>query len=333
MRNKSRVKIIIKTVLVTSIFTAMLTACKQEVGTSEDSPQKEEIIIEDKEQYTFIYSGINMDNSFYTMLESVIKESLSEDEHILITLDPQGDVEKQCEQIIETLENKEVNLIYLAPVDWELIQPAVEALSEAKVPIVNLDTQIKTTSIIDAFVGSDNVNAGKICGEHLMELYPEGAGILLIEAGKVNSVNERITGFEETVSKAGFHVVSRIDGEGNLDTTKSKLEKQLSINSDIEVIVCGNDQMAMAAYDLVRELKVDIKIMSIDGSPEIKQLIAENNSSIIGTVAQSPIMMGRTAVNVALAIIEGDNYEKTTKLETYYIDNENIDIYGSDSWQ
>ena len=51
--------------------------------------------------------------------------------------------------------------------------------------------------MIEAFIGSDNKNAGYVCGEDLLAQRPDGGKILIVESSGINSVNERITGFEE----------------------------------------------------------------------------------------------------------------------------------------
>ena len=45
---------------------------------------------------------------------------------------------------------------FLAPVDWEAIKPALEALDEADIPVINVDTQVKDTDLTAAYIGSDN---------------------------------------------------------------------------------------------------------------------------------------------------------------------------------
>ena len=40
-----------------------------------------------------------------------------------------------------------INAIILSPVDWEKITPSLEALKEADVKIVNVDTQVKVDGL------------------------------------------------------------------------------------------------------------------------------------------------------------------------------------------
>lgn len=324
------------TVGVISIFTmGTLTACKQEnLGTSEDSPQKIEEVLETKESYQFIFSGIDMSNPYFNALESVMYEVLGDGGHALITLDPKNDAQLQNQQIIDTLEaNEYIDAIFVAPVDWEGLQPALDMLEELGVKIINIDSQIKTTTILDAYVGSDNTAAGALVATELIDKYPNGTKVMVIENHTRNSTIERINGFESSVAGKGFEIVSRISTVGEKEETREKVKEFLQEGTDVEVIVTGNDQMALGAYAAVNELDLEVMIISIDGSPEVKELIKEGEPLIMGTVAQSPISIGKVAAETALNILNQDDYTKTNKLETFLINEQNISIYGAEGWQ
>ena len=91
---------------------------------------------------------------------------------------------------------------------------------------------------VDAYIGSDNYNAGVLCGEDLIKRCPDGGKVAILECPTQNSVNERITGFEETLAKAenGFEIVAREDTSGEISNPGSS-QKILSENSDI-VALC-----------------------------------------------------------------------------------------------
>ena len=50
----------------------------------------------------------------------------------------------------------------------------LKALKDADVKIINVDAQVKEMEYVDAYIGSDNQNAGYICGEDLIEKAPDG---------------------------------------------------------------------------------------------------------------------------------------------------------------
>lgn len=312
--------------------TILLTSCKQNVGTSEDNPVIEEVVVDDSEKYKFAFSGIDMENPYYTTLESVIRKTIQDDGHTMITRDPKSDSELQVEQLL-ALVDEEIDAVFIAPVDWIEIQPAIEVLNEAGITIINVDTQIKDNTLVDAFVGSNNTEAGVQAGTELVSLYPNGGKIVIIECPTINSINNRITGFEEAISKGGFEVVSRFYGTGDVKSAKEGVANLIEQQPDINVIMCGNDQMALGAYEAIKEANMDVKVLGIDGSPDIKALIKNADDLVLGTIAQTPITIGKTAVSVAMDVLSGEKFSKTIYIETFFINEENVSIYGTESWQ
>lgn len=330
MNRKSIMKPLAFMLCITSAF--MLTSCKQNVGTSEDNPVIEEVVIDESEKYKFAFSGIDMNNPYYETLESVISKTIQDDGHTIVTIDPKNDSQLQVEQLLALID-EEIDAVFVAPVNWIEIQPAIESLSEAGIAIINIDTQVKDNTLVDAFVGSNNTEAGVQAGTELVSLYPNGGKIVIIECPTINSINNRITGFEEAISKGGFEVVSRFYGTGDVESAKEGVANLISQQPDINIIMCGNDQMALGAYEAIKEANMDIKIMGIDGSPGIKSLIKSGDDLILGTIAQTPITIGKTAVSVALDVLSGEKFSKTIYIETFFINEENVAIYGTESWQ
>ena len=314
-----------------------MTACKKDVGTPEDNATAEEDTDEnaDQEKYLIGFSVIDMENPYFITLESATREVVEADDSTLITKDPGGNADKQAKQIDEMIKDG-INAIILSPVDWEKITPALEALKEADIPVINVDTQVKEMSYVDAYVGSDNKNAGYICGEDLIKKSPDGGTVAILECPTQNSVNERITGFEETLAKAenGFEIVAREDTSGEFQKSLEAAQKILSENSDIVAIMCGNDQMAVGAKTAMNVAEQgQILIYGVDGSPDIKKELKKTENQIAGTVAQSPISMGKDAANTVLNILNGKDYEKEIKENVFMINQENVDMYGVDGWQ
>lgn len=316
-----------------------LSACKKNVGTPEDNAVKEETEDgeeqEEEDTYVFGFSGMDMDNPYFITLEAAMREALEKEEYQLITKDPASDPELQATQIQELIDEG-IDAIFLCPVDWEAITPSLEALKEAGVKIINVDSQVKEMDYVDAYVGSDNKNAGYICGEDLIERCPDGGKVAILECPTQNSINDRITGFEEAIAKAekGFEVVAREDTNGEFEKALEAAKEIVQTYPDVMAIMCGNDQLAVAAKTAVNLAGLDnVIIYGVDGSPDIKKELKKSESQIAGTAAQSPINMGKTAVQVAINILDGKDYEKETYEEVFMINKDNVDMYGVDGWQ
>ena len=315
---------------------SMLSGCKKNVGTPEDNAVVEEPEGEENEGESgrlFGYSCIDLSNPFYETLGESIQTSLEEQGDRLMTKDPKADSDTQIAQIQEMIDEG-VDAVFLCPADWEEITPALEALDQADIPVINLDTEVKEMDYIDAFVGSDNRNAGYVCGQDLAENKPDGGRIVIVESPSVNSVNERITGFEEAIANKGFEVVQRIDAGDDAGEVKAAMSELLKSGEQIDAVMCGNDRMAEQVLQALSEAG-DRKplVYSVDGSPVTKSALAHPDSPMQGVGAQSPINMGKTAVKVASAVLEGGAFSKETYEETFFIGRDNVEMYGTDGWQ
>ena len=317
----------------------MMAGCgnkKKQVGAEEDNAiVKEEEPEEEKKDYKFGFSCIAKENPYYVTLGDSIRETLEEEGYTVLGLaeDTNLDPKLQNEQI-QRMIDEGIDAIFLAPVDWQAITPALEALREADVKIINLDTQVAEFDYVDAYIGSDNKTAGIQCGENLVQRFPEGGKIAILECPTMNSINERISGFEETIMNHPFEVVAREDVSGDLTKARDAVKRILEENPDLTAIMCGNDQIAVGACVAANEMgNKTVGIYGVDGSPEIKKELEKSSTQVIATAAQSPIKMGKEAVKVALSMLEGEPFEEETYLETYLITKDNVEMYGSDGWQ
>lgn len=327
-------KRIITVVFAAMVVMATLGGCKKNVGTPEDNAVAETEEIEEEESgYLFGYSGIEMSNPYFSTLELSIRTELESQGHRLMSRDPQADPQLQNEQIKELIDEG-VKAVFLSPVDAEQIQEGLEALEEADIPVINIDTQVKDTELIDAFVGSDNDHAGYVCGEDLKKQLPEGGKVIILECASRNSVNQRITGFEEAIANSGFEVLNRTDVNGDPKTAKETVARLLTEYPDVDAFMCGNDPIALGALEAVEEANHQgIYIYGVDGSPAVKKKLAENNQILIGTGAQSPINIGKKAVKTAIAILEDEDYKEVILEDTFLITKDNVELYGTDGWQ
>ena len=293
-----------------------MTACKKNVGAPEDNAQAEEnedeTNTEETQEHLIGFSVIDMENPYFITLESAAKAQIQE------------------------MIDEGIEAIILSPVDWEKITPSLQALKKAGVKIINVDTQVKEMEYVDAYIGSDNQKAGYICGEDLITKCPDGGKIAILECPTQNSINDRITGFEEAIAQAenGFEVVERMDTKGEFELALEAAQKILEEHPDISAIMCGNDQLAVAAKAAVNVAELDnVIIYGVDGSPDIKKELKKPENQIAGTAAQSPINMGKQASLTAVQVLNGEEYEKEVYEDVFMINRDNVDMYGTDGWQ
>ena len=312
-----------------------VTGCKQNVGTPEDNAVVEETEEEDDGQQDrlFGFSCPDLSDPYYEVLKDSVAIGLEDQGDRILVRDAERDAEKQDAQIREMAEAG-VSAVFLTPVDPEGITPALDYLKEAGIPVINLDIRVQETGLTDAFVGADNYSAGAVCAEDLMRRMPAGGRIGIIECPSVSSVAERINGFEETIQDAGFEIVRRIDTKQDDALLNSELTRLLADENFPDALMCGDDGMALAAMEMIRNAgRNDVIIYSVGGSPAVKSALKTTDSALAGIGALSPISMGKSAIKTAAAILENRVYESDIYVETFFIDRENIDMYGTDGWQ
>lgn len=264
---KRKLLIIFSFILLISLF----AACKKNVGTSEDNAIVEEEAEDNTPVYTFGFSCITMENPYFITLEQSLRNTLEAEGHTMISSDPALDVDLQIEQINDMIADG-IDAIFLCPVEWEKITPALENLKDAGVKIINIDSQVKDFDYVDAYIGSDNEEAGRICARDLIEMCSDGGKIVLLESPSQNSVNERISGFETEIAKGGFEIAARCDTKGDLNLAREAMNEILSEHDDIVAVMCGNDQIALGALVAANTHSVtDLLIYGVDGSPDLKK--------------------------------------------------------------
>jgi len=285
-----------------------------------------------KKVKTFGFTSMRLSNPFFAIIEHTIREEVEKNGDKLITVDPDMDTQKQIDQI-EALISQKIDALFLNPVDWEAIQPALVSLNQAHIPVINYDAEVKDLDLVTAYVGSDNYNAGYVCGVDMVKYFPNGGPIAVLDSPSMRSLRDRIDGFNRAIAGRGFTIVFLRDGLGNSVTAQAHTEEMLKSNPEVIAIMGGNDPTALGAYAACQAAgRTDILIYGVDGSPAVKTIIAERGQ-FAGSGAQSPINIAKTSVEIAYKILNKKPYDKRVPVKTFMINRENIGQYDVDGWQ
>ncbi|WP_438011931.1 substrate-binding domain-containing protein [Sorangium sp. So ce321] len=107
--------------------------------------------------------------------------------------------------ILEEGIDRGVHGIAVAPITPEVIEPAIRRAVAAGIPVVTIDTPPVEGSCAQAYVGTDNVVAGRLAAEMMARLLPGGGkvGAMTFWLSAINS-RERIEAFRAALSGAPF---------------------------------------------------------------------------------------------------------------------------------
>ena len=276
------------------------------------------------------YTCMDGTNPFFVTLEASIREVVEAHGDQLISLDPQNSNEKQISQI-EDLISQGIVAMFVNPVDRDGIIAGLDKLKEAGIPMFGFDTEVADMSYLVSYAGSDNYNAGFVCGEDLVAKCPEGGNIIVLDSPTMQSVVDRTDGFLAAIEGKGFTVVSQIDCMGNQEQGNLNGTDALTAHPDAVAIFGGNDPTALGAYAAAEAAGSKALIYGVDGSPDIKALIADGK--VTGTGAQSPMSIGKTIAEVYYKVEAGETVEARYPIATFMINADNVAEFGTDGWQ
>ena len=276
------------------------------------------------------YTCMDGTNPFFVALEGSIREVVEANGDELISLDPQNSNEKQIAQI-EDMISQGIVAMFVNPVDRDGITPGLDKLEEAGIPMFGFDTEVTDIDKLVTYAGSDNYNAGYVCGLDLVEKCPEGGNIIVLDSPTMQSVVDRTNGFLDAIDGHGFTVAQQIDCMGNQEQGNLNGTDALTACPDAVAIFGGNDPTALGAAAAADAAQSSALIYGVDGSPDIKALIAEGK--VTGTGAQSPMTIGKTIAELYYKWKAGEEVEDRYPIPTFMINSDNIDEYNNGGWQ
>ncbi|WP_434311643.1 sugar ABC transporter substrate-binding protein [Hominifimenecus sp. rT4P-3] len=227
----------------------------------------------------------------------------------LIVRDCNVNNQTQVDQILDMI-NQGVSCIIVEPWDSEGISVAIDAATEAGIPVFTVDTSGNSKDI-KCWVASDNMEMGRMAGEYIAEYLKEKNGSY---SGKVVNLMASLTSTSGTNRSAGFHEVidqypdiQIVEQNADLEVEKAlnTMTDILQANDDIDAVWCSGDNNAIGVIQAIDAANRyypqgeddHILVVSADGGMEILDNIRKGKCD--ACISQQPITMGADAVQMA----------------------------------
>ena len=275
---------------------------------------------------------MTMNNPYFQDMNAEIEEIVEANGDILIFRDPAQDQEKQNEQILDMLEEG-ITGLFLNPVNWETVRPALVACKEAGGPVFVIDTNVYDDEYVAFSILSDNYDAGVQCARDMMRKRSR-ARVVVIDSPGTKSIDDRVRGFLDTIAgNEAYEVVSWLHGRGELEISMDVMQELLRSGQEFDVVLGGNDPTALGALAALQmnQMQDGILIYGIDGSPDGKVMIKEGYME--GSSAQQPLLIANEALAMAYAYLDGEEVEKLVIVPVAMITRDNIDDFDLAGWQ
>jgi protein TorT len=152
--------------------------------------------------------------------------------------------------------------------------------------------------------------------------FPGPAGAGWVEAGN--------TGFLEAVEGSAIEVVETKYGDTGKEVQSALIEDTLGAHPDIDYIA-GTAVTAVAAVPILRsrDLTDQIKVVSYYYTPGVDQGI--RRGQILAAPTDSTVIQGRIAIDQAVRILEGEDFQKHVGPALFVVSQDNIDDFDTAS--
>lgn len=287
---------------------------------------------ESDEEFLFAATYMTLNNPFFVVLHESIAETVESRGDRIVVLNPDYDQVLQVAQI-EDLLSMGIDALFLNPVDWKGIRPALEAADDAGVPVFVVDAPVYDEQFVVSTIVSDNREAGRLAALDLLERRSGGTVVILDHPTNKPSI-DRVEGFTSVLeTDPDFSVVSQLSAFGTVEGALPQMENALQAHSDIDVVFGSNDPTCLGALAAIvaANRAGDILLYGVDGSPEGRDMVREG--FMAGTSAQSPVSMGRIAAETAYRYLAGEDVPSRVFVPVSLVTPENVDRYPDEGWQ
>lgn len=225
-------------------------------------------------------------------------------------------------QKIEDLLIGGINAIAISPIDAKNQTPMIDEAAK-QVPVITHDADAPESKRL-MYIGVENYDAGRMCGQLVKEALPSG-GKVAIFVGRMeqdNAVKRRQGVIDELLDRAKdvnrfdepgkeikgdkYTVVATLTDQFDRARAKANAEDMLSVHPDLGCMVglfAYNPPLCLEALRSQGKLG-QVKVVGFDEQDGTLQAIRDGHCH--GTVVQNPYEYGRQSVKVLAALVRGD---------------------------
>jgi len=232
--------------------------------------------------------------------------------------------------LIEDAINNGANFVVLLPAESQGSAPVVTRCKDAGIPIVVINSKTNNTDeLANAFVGSNDVQAGEMMAQFVQQQLPEGGKYAHMMGIVGNSAQiDRGQGIKN-VMEADTKWESVGDFAADWSADKAVQFATDAVNkygAELKAIICDNDDMSSAVQAYCNSVeRSDIVCIGVDGNKGPMTMVKQG--SLKATILQDGAAQVKAGIALIPDIIAGKAVEKTIMIPFVLVDASNVDQY------
>lgn len=220
--------------------------------------------------------------------------------------------------------------ILFNPTDADGSIANVRMAKKAGVPVFCMDREVNATDAATSQILSDSYAGCVAIGKYFVEkLNKKGKYVEILGLVGDNNTWSRSKGFHSVVDHyPDLQMVAQQSADFDRNKAMEVMESVLQVNPDIQAVFCGNDGMAMGAFQaLIAAGKADeVMVFGFDGAGDVIHSIQQNK--ILATGMQFPKLMAKTAAQYAHEYFLGKrDFAQKVPVTVEMVNQENVNEY------
>ena len=259
----------------------------------------------DTQKIGLIVSTLN--NPFFVDLKTGIENQAKKLGYDVVVLDSQNDPAKEVSNM-EDISVKDVDVVLLNPVDSDSAIASVMVANNLDLPVITVDRAANGGEVV-SHVASDNAEGGKMAAQYLINQLGDNANIVELEgiAGS-SATRDRGAGFDNEIENSNLNIITKQSADFDRTKGLSVMENIIQSKGDIDAVFAQNDEMALGALKALQDANMDnVLVVGFDATDDA--VASVNKGEMSATIAQQPILIGETAVNLTHRFLSGETVE------------------------
>jgi len=282
---------------------------------------------EEAKKYTIGTSIITYEHPFYIDVVKGMQRAAEELGVELLLDDPKCKLDLQV-KALETFITRGVDALVVYGVDPVGVVPVVEEAVAKGIPVITADMELQTDKVV-TFIGSDNYEIGTLVGKWTKEYIEKNlngkAKIAIVYWAVSVAQQQRTQGFLDQVTQLpGVEIVAKQNVEEALrENAMAVTENILTAHKDLDFVYGSNQTCTMGAVSAVEATGRKVKVVGVDIDTEMMRAIKDGK--LLATVAQQPIVLGKTAIETAVKVLKGEEVPKRITVPVLLVTQENLE--------
>jgi len=232
-------------------------------------------------------------------------------------------------QVVENFTSRKVSGIVLAPLDSQALVAPVASATQAGIPTVVIDSDLKSDKQI-SFVATDNFKGGQMGADALAQFLGGKGNVILLryQVGSA-STEAREAGFLDAIRKhSGIKVISSDQHAGATRELAYQASQNLlnRFGREVDGVFCANETATIAMTKALRDISKTggkVKVVGFDSGTQ--SVLDLKQGDVQALVVQDPLKMGYLGVLTVVQKLQGKPVEKRIDTGVTLITKENMD--------